>query len=93
MKQNTISNVLEQGVVIPQDVSAVAVQVAPYSLLRIECAAPTYLVLRDTEAEATVPTSTTSPAIKLPIGISLVNATKLWIRASANPVRIEVIPR
>jgi hypothetical protein len=83
------SGVIVPGKVVATDTSAAPVLIGIGSILRIEVTADTYLAFGD-ETLAAV-TVTTSPAIKLKPGITLVCATDDFVRTSAALTRLEVI--
>lgn len=86
--------VLVQGTVV--DLSSVnystaAVEVTPGSLMRIRIAAATaYIAFSDDSTLGAVSSSTT-PGLELEVGTHLVRATAKFMRASANPARVEII--
>lgn len=85
-------DVLCQGEVISANITT-ATYVGKGSLLRIRVASATFIACRATAAElsATVD-ATTSPGLELnSAGVYLITASEDYIKASANPARIEKI--
>ena len=83
-------DVLCQGTVITDDLTT-ARFVGKGSLLRIRVTALTYIACRASDADLSGAVSvTTSPGLELPTaGTYLVTASEDWIKASANPARVE----
>lgn len=83
-------DVLSPGPVITADISAAGVYVGQGSLLRIRVAAATFIAFGDSTIGAV--TNATSPGLELnSAGVYLVSATADWVRASANPARVEIL--
>ena len=76
------------GEVITDDISAAWVEVGEGNILRVEVAGPTYVAFDDKTTGGVV-TSATSPAVKLTAGIHYVVCQCKYVRADANPTRIE----
>lgn len=84
-------SVLVPGTVITADISAAGVLVGKGNLIRIRISAATFVAFGSSPSMAAV-TSSTSPGLELnTAGTYMINATDDFIRASANPARVEVI--
>lgn len=91
--KKVIGDLLVPGTVVPPatDISAAAIQVGKGNILRIRVAAQTYVAFSADPALGAV-SATTSPGIELnTAGVYLVVATEEFVRASANPARLEII--
>ena len=86
--------VLVPGEVVTTDTSAAPVFVGRGNLLRIEVTADTYVAFGEDPSTSPIDvavTAASTPAVKLPSGYHLVNATEDFIRTSAVLTRLEVI--
>lgn len=78
------------GIVMPVDISSAAVKVGASNVIKIHVTADTYVAFSDDAAFGAV-SVTTSPAVMLPAGMHYVLCAGEYIRASANPTRIELL--
>lgn len=75
--------------VITSDISAAWVKVGTGNVVRLQVAADTYVAFDDDGVGGAVSVAT-SPAVKLEAGYHYVVCQSDYIRASANPTRIEL---
>lgn len=78
------------GKVISTDISAGWVEVGQGNILRIQTAADIYVCFNE-EAIGGAPTVATSPAVKIIAGDHYVLCQAKYVRASANPTRVELL--
>lgn len=78
------------GIVMPVDISSAGVKVGSSNVLKIHVAADTYIAFSDDSTIGAV-SVTTSPAVMLPAGMHYVLCAGEYVRASANPTRIELL--
>ena len=78
------------GKVISANLSSSWVEVGQGNILRIQVSADTYVAFSD-DTSGTAVTATTSPAVKVLAGDHYVLCQAKYIRASANPVRAELL--
>lgn len=78
------------GKVISANISTGWVEVGQGNILRIQAAADIYIAFED-EAVGSAPSVTTSPAVKLLAGDHYVLCQAKYVRASANPTRVELL--
>jgi hypothetical protein len=78
------------GKVISANISTGWVQVGQGNILRLQVAADTYVTFSD-DTSGGVPTSSTSPAVKVLAGVHYVLCQAKYVRASANPTRVELL--
>ena len=78
------------GKVLPVDLTTAAVLVGATNILKIHVSADTYVAFSDDSTFGAV-SSTTSPAVMLPAGMHYVVCQSDYVRASANPTRIELL--
>lgn len=75
--------------VLTDNISAAWVKVGTGNIVRLQVSADTYVAFDDDGVGGAV-SATTSPAVKLEEGYHYVVCQSEYIRASANPVRIEL---
>ena len=78
------------GEVITANISAAYVEVGEGNIVRLEIGAVTYVAFDDKTTGGAV-SVTSSPAVKLAIGIHYVICECKYIRTSVNPTRIELL--
>jgi hypothetical protein len=78
------------GTPVTTNISTTWTEVGSGNIVRIVVSADTYIAFSDDNAAAAV-TSSTSPGIMLVTGESYVVSTAKYIRASANPTRVEIL--
>lgn len=78
------------GEVLTADISATWVDVGETNILRVEVAAATYFAFSDNNADPAV-TVATSPAVKILPGEHYIICSAKYVRASANPTRVELL--
>lgn len=78
------------GQVLPTDITTAAVKVGSSNILKIHVSADTYVAFSDDASFGAV-SVTTSPAVLLPAGMHYVLCAGEYVRASANPTRIELL--
>lgn len=78
------------GKVISANISTGWVAVGQGNILRIQTAGDIYVAFED-EAVGSAPSATTSPAVKLIAGDHYVLCQAKYVRASANPTRVELL--
>lgn len=78
------------GKVITDNISSAAVKVGASNVLKLHVAADTYVAFSDDPTFGAV-SVTTSPAVLLPAGMHYVLCSGDYVRASANPTRIELL--
>lgn len=78
------------GKVISVDISAAWIDVGQGNILRIQSSADIYVTFSDNTSGA-APSVTTSPAVKLIAGDHYVLCQARYVRASANPTRVELL--
>jgi hypothetical protein len=89
--RKVISGILVAGDVVTSDISAAGVKVGKGSILRIRVGAATFVAFSDDPTIGTV-SVTTTPGLELPAaGTYVIVATGIYVRASANAVRLEVV--
>ena len=80
------------GEVITTDISAAWVAIEPGYVLRIYTTADIYIAFSDFDQAATTVSVTTSPGALLKANNYYnIIASGSWVRASANPARVEII--
>lgn len=89
---NALVSIKVPGQVITVDISAGWVDVGEGNILRLEVGADTYIAFEDEDKGAGIAVSITSdPGLKLPAGYHYVICQSRWVRASANPIRKELL--
>lgn len=78
------------GKVIADDISAAWIEVGDTNIVRIVVTANTYVAFSNETVPAGTVSVTTTPAVMLVPGEHYVVCTGKWIRASANPTRVEL---
>lgn len=78
------------GEVVTSNISTGWVEVGEGNILRIQVASDTYLTFSDDNSGGAV-SSTTSPAVKILTGDHYVVCSAKYVRASANPTRVELL--
>jgi hypothetical protein len=78
------------GKVISANISTNWADVGQGNILRIQVSADTYVAFSD-DTSGSAPSVTTSPAVKLPAGDHYVLCQARYVRASANPTRVELL--
>ena len=78
------------GTVITDDISAAWVEVGQGNIVRVLLTADTYITFSDDNTSPAV-TVATSPAVKLVSGEHYIITSAKYVRASANPSRIELL--
>ena len=86
----TLQTVRIAGKVITDNISSAAVKVGSTNILKLHVSADTYVAFSDDPAFGAV-SVTTTPAVLLPAGMHYVICTGEYVRASANPTRIELL--
>jgi uncharacterized protein (DUF2237 family) len=79
------------GKVVTANLSTGWTEVGRGNILRIQVAADTYVAFTDIEGDSSSVSVTTSPAVKLPAGDHYVLCQAKFVRASANPTRVELL--
>jgi hypothetical protein len=79
------------GKVITSNLSSAWIEVGQSNILRIQVSGDTYVAFSDIEGDASTVSVTTSPAVKLPAGDHYVLCQARFVRASANPTRVELL--
>jgi hypothetical protein len=78
------------GKVISANISTGWVEVGQGNILRIQTSADIYVSFSD-NTSGTAPSATTSPAVKILAGDHYVLCQSKYVRASANPTRVELL--
>jgi len=78
------------GKVISANMSTNWIDVGQGNILRIQVSADTYVAFSD-NLSGSVPSVSTSPAVKLQAGDHYVLCQAKYVRASANPTRVELL--
>jgi hypothetical protein len=78
------------GAVISADISAGWVEVGANNIIRVVVSANTSIAFSDDNTLGAV-SSTTDPAVMVIAGESYIITTAKYVRASANPVRVELL--
>jgi hypothetical protein len=78
------------GKVISANISTGWVEVGQGNILRIQAGADVYVAFSDNTSGG-APSVSTSPAVKLPTGDHYVLCQAKYVRASANPTRVELL--
>lgn len=86
----TLQAVHISGDVITDDISLAWTEVGEGNIVRVICGADTYFAFSDDTAGGAV-SSTTTPAVKIQSGEHYLICSARYIRASANPSRIELL--
>ena len=79
------------GKVITANLSTGWTEVGRGNILRIQVAADTYVAFTEIEGDSSSVSATTSPAVKLLAGDHYVLCQDKYVRASANPTRVELL--
>lgn len=78
------------GDVVTADLSAGWVEVGETNILRVQVTVDTYFTFSDNNTGAAV-TATTTPAVKILAGEHYIICSAKYVRASANPTRVELL--
>jgi hypothetical protein len=87
----TLASIKAPGRVLTVNISAGWVKVGAGNIIRIEAGADMFVAFSDSDLGATAVSVTTSPAVKLSAGYHYVICANEWVRASANPTRLELL--
>ena len=87
----SIGPITHVGTVMTDDISAAWVEVEKGSLIRVQITADTYFSFSENDKGAVTVTAATTPGLKLSAGYHYIVASCDFIRASANPSRIELL--
>lgn len=86
----TLQSIHIAGDVVTSDISAAWVEVGEGNVIRVICAADTYFAFSDDNTGGVVD-ATTTPAVKIQAGEHYIICSAKYVRASANPSRVELL--
>ena len=90
IEKNSVGILATPKGIISADISAAAVAVESGKILRVIIAVTTYLAFSDA-SDMPIPTITTEKALRLEPGTYLIHINGTFVRASANPTRVEIL--
>lgn len=79
------------GQVISADISAAWIEVGEGNVLRLEVDTDTYVAFSDSSDLTDTVGMSTTPAVKLKTGMRYVICSAKYVRASSNPLRVELL--